>query len=275
MGTKDQPVKLALVPGQNHQVLLDNGKAMAKWLTEQTGLHVEVFVPVSYVAVIEALGAKRADAAFINTFGFVLASERYGVRPRLTGMNNKVDTYKGAIIARKGRFKKVEELSGKKFAFVDPSSTSGFLMPTKLFKDRGIKPKETVFAGRHDSVVSMVYQGQVDAGAIFFSPADEEGPQDARKLVKTQYPDVFDKIEILDFSPPIPNDPVAFRSDFPKEIEDRLVDALIAYSQTEEGRATLKRLYNMTEFKRVDDSFYDGIRSVLKELGKTAAEFVK
>jgi ABC-type phosphate/phosphonate transport system substrate-binding protein len=49
-------------------------------------------------------------------------------------------------------------------AYVDPSSTSGFILPKALLDQKGIKPSESVFAMRHDNVVTMVYQKQVDAG---------------------------------------------------------------------------------------------------------------
>lgn len=111
--------------------------------------------------------------------------------------------------------KSIEDLT-KKAAYVDPASTSGYILPLKLLKDKKIETKETVFALKHDNVISMVYQGQVDAGAAFFSPSHknekgEEEIEDARRLVKTQYPDVEKKISIIGMSDSIPNDPFVFR----------------------------------------------------------------
>ena len=68
----------------------------------------------------------------------------------------------------------------------------------KILKQNHITPSSTVFSLKHDNVVTMVYQKQVDAGATFYSPPSKEGLiRDARILVKSQYPDVEEKIKIL------------------------------------------------------------------------------
>ena len=49
-----------------------------------------------------------------------------------------------------------------------------------MFEKMGIKPSETVFAMRHDNVVTMVYQGQVAAGATYYAPPDPVTPQNGQ-----------------------------------------------------------------------------------------------
>ncbi len=276
LGTKENPIKFYLVPGQEIQVLKDTSAKLQEYLNKKLNLHFKVDVPVSYIALVEAFGTKRADVGIVNTFGYILAHEKYGVRARLRIISFGRDQYYGQIIAHKNGIKKVADIKGKKFAFVDPASTSGYLLAAKIFKDRDIKPKEYVFAGRHDSVVSMVYQKQVDAGATFHVPElNEKGqPMDARRLVRTQYPDVDDKVVILEKTGPVPNDPVIFRKDFPPEIEEKLVAALQEYVKSEEGVKVFKALFNVTDFKPTTDADYDSVRSILKDLGKTAQEFM-
>src|SRR5690606_15357325 len=116
-----------------------------------------------------------------------------------------------------------------------------------LLKDKNVTPKETVFAMRHDSVVSMIYQGQVDAGATFYSPPSNDEIQDARRLVKTQYPDVEEKIKIVELTEPIPNDPIVFRKDLPEDIKKTIVDTFVAYVKTPEGKAAFEKLYGVTD----------------------------
>ncbi len=275
LGTEKNPIRVFLIPGQDPKVLEDNGKILAKFLEKEAGLKFEVKVPPSYIAVVEAFGSNKADIAVMNTFGYILAHEKYGVEAHLMGVHFGQTSYQGQIIAKKGKFKKVEELNGKKFAYVDPASTSGFLMPTDLFRKKNIKPKEFVFGGKHDTVVTMIYQGQVDAGATFYTPEQDGKPQDARKLVLTQFPDVFEKIEVLALTDPIPNDPIVFRKDLPLNLKIKIKSALIAYLKTENGKDTFMKLYNMNDVRPVTDENYDEIRKTLQNLGKTAAEFIK
>jgi phosphonate transport system substrate-binding protein len=275
VGTKKNPIKLFLIPGQDAQILEDNGKKVTEFLEKKTNLHFDIKVPTSYIAVVEAFGSKKADVAIMNTFGYILAHEKYGVEAKLMGIHFGQKYYQGQIITRKGHLKSLEDINGKKFAYVDPASTSGFLMPTDLMRKKNIKPKEFVFAGKHDTVIAMLYQKQVDAGATFYTPSKNGVPQDARKLVLTQFPDVFEKIEILKLTDPIPNDPIVFRSELDQEIKEKIKHALIEYLKTDDGKDTFMKLYNMNGVISVDDTHYDQIRNTLKELGKTAQEFIK
>lgn len=249
---------------------------MKAYLEKEIGKSFDVQVPVSYIALVEAFGTKRADLGIVNTFGYMIAREKYGVTAKLRIVSFGRNQYFGQIIAHKDGPKKVEDLNGKKFAFVDPASSSGYLLAAKLFKDRNIKPKEFVFAGRHDSVVSMVYQRQVDAGATFHVPEfNEQGqPMDARRLIKTQFPDVFTKVVILEKTGPIPNDPVIFRKDFPPELQEKIVSALRVFVKSEQGLRTFKALFNVTDFEPANDQDYDKVREMLKDLNKSAQDFL-
>ncbi|MEK6773238.1 MAG: phosphate/phosphite/phosphonate ABC transporter substrate-binding protein [Bdellovibrionota bacterium] len=275
LGSADNPIKFYLVPGQDAQVLETNGKLIESWLAQETGYHFEIRIPLNYISVVESFGSKRADMALINTFGAILAKEKYQATIRLRGIHFGRDFYNGQIIVRKNKIKKLEELNGKKFAFVDPASASGYLMAADLLKKKNIQPKEFIFAGAHDSAVMMVYQGKVDGAATFYSPESKGDPQDARKLVKTQLPDVFEKIAVLALTDAIPNDPVLFSKDFPDDMKGKISLALKKWIKTSEGQKTMMILYNMSDLRDSSDEEYDGIRQTLLRLGKTAAEFIK
>lgn len=273
LGTAENPVKIYFVPSVDVKVIEDNTKTIKAYLEANTPYKYEIAIPASFVAVVEALGTKRADIAAVNTFGYLLANERYGAQAKLTVIRFGLPTYQAQFIAKKdGPIKKLSDIDGKKVAFVDPASTSGYLLPLKVLKDNNINPSETVFAMRHDSVVSMIYQGQVDAGATFYSPEAEGQIQDARRLVKTQYPDVEEKIGIIQLSDAIPNDPIVFRKDLPQEIEKAVVDAFMKFVKTPEGKDAFYKIYGATDFLPAKDSDYDGVRAMLKATGASAEE---
>jgi phosphonate transport system substrate-binding protein len=142
----------------------------------------------------------------------------------------------------------------------------------KYLKDRGIKPKETTFAMRHDNVVSMIYQGQVDAGAAFYVSPTEGKIQDARMLVLGQYPDVEKKIVILGLTDPIPNDPVVFRKDMPEEMKKKISEALARFATTPAGQEALQKISGVTGLIPASDKDYDKTREYLKAVGKSATE---
>jgi len=281
LGSEDNPVKLHFVPSVDAKVIEDNSKTFKTFLEKNTPYKFEVTIPQSYIAVVEAFGTKRADVAAFNTFGYILAHEKYGAEAKLTVLRHGLATYQSQFIAKAGSpIKKLEDLNGKKIAFVEPASTSGYLLPLKTLNEKGIKPKEIVFAGKHDNVVSMVYNGQVDAGATFYSPPfkDEKGVEqmeDARRLVLTQYPDVKEKVIILELSEPITNDPVVFRKEMPEEMKTKIADAMMAFVNTPEGKEAFKAIYGIDQVKKATDADYDGARAMLKATGANAEELLK
>jgi phosphonate transport system substrate-binding protein len=275
LGTEQNPVKLFFVPSVDAKVIDSNSKLMKDWLEKNTPYKYEVHIPQSYIAVVEAFGSKRADVAALNTFGYILAHQKYGAEARLTVLRHGKTTYQSQIIAKKGRFKSLKDLEGKKVAFVDPASLSGYILPLKFLKDEGVKIGDTVFAMKHDNVVSMIYQGQVDAGATFYSPPDESGIGDARRLVKAQYPDIEEKVEIVKLTSEIPNDPITFRKDMPDDMKKVIADAFLKMVESPEGKAAFKNLYGIDAIQLATDKDYDSIREMMKSLNANAEDLMK
>jgi phosphonate transport system substrate-binding protein len=272
LGSKKNPIHISLTPGKDIAALTTSGNELKDHLEKTLDLHFELHVPPSYVAVVESFGTKRTDFAILNTMGYLISHEKYGAEAIFTLTNQGREQYRGQIIARQNGPKNLQELNGKKFAYVDPISASGHLLPAHLFQKNNIKLKEFVFAGRHDAVVSMVYQGQVDAGATFWSPEENGEPFDARKLVTTQYPDVYKKIKIIAYTDYLPNEAFVVRKDFPDDMKQKVIRALVSWSATDEGKKTLKDLYNNDGLKPATDADYEPARKLLKDLNKQVTD---
>lgn len=276
LGTAENPIKLFFTPSVDAQVIEDNSKAFKEFLENNTPYKFSVSIPQSYIAVVESFGTKRADVAAINTFGYILANQKFGAEARLTVIRHGSDSYQAQFLAKTdGPINSMKDFEKKKIAFVDGSSTSGYLLPMKMLKDRGLNPSEVVFAGKHDSVITMIYQGAVDGGATFYSPPAKGEIQDARRLVKTQYPDVEKKIKIVELSDSIPNDPIIFRKELPEEMKNVLVEAFLKFVATPEGKVAFDKIYGVTDIKRAKDADYDGVRKMLETLGQDLDQLMK
>jgi len=265
-GTKRMPIKLAFVPGLDNVVLKEQGEIIQKFLEKETGYYFDMVIPASFIAVSEAMGTKRVHIALMNSFGYALAHEKFKAKARLIGTFKGKDQYYSQIITHQDGPSKVEDLSNKTFAYVDPASTSGHILPADYFKKNNINLKQTVFAGKHDSVVSMVYQKRVEAGATYHTKQFEGVPQDARTLVKTQYPDVFEKVKILHVLGPIPSDPIVFVGGFPQKMEDKIVEALKKCIQTPEGKNAFIKTYHLDGLKDANDEHWNDFRSMMKNI---------
>ena len=279
IGTRTNPIKIYFTPSVDAKRITSNAKALVEFLENETGYYFTTAVPASFIAVVEAFGTKKADIASINTFSYLMANHKYQAEARLRIVrDNNETTYKGQFITRyDSGIDSLSELDNRSFAFVDPSSTSGFILPKALMDKKGIKPSETVFAMRHDNVVTMVYQKQVDAGATYYAPPDPGTGLmlDARMRVLQQFPDVEEKIKIIGFTEDIPNDPWVFRKDMDENMKLKVIDALLKYVATPEGEASLYEIYDIRGLIPTKDSDYDGLRKMLEEQNITFETLIK
>ncbi|MCS7301960.1 MAG: phosphate/phosphite/phosphonate ABC transporter substrate-binding protein [Bacteroidota bacterium] len=271
VGSASRPIQLMLTPSVENQKVTTSADSLVAYLHRATGLHFTAAVPSSYIVVVESFGSGAADIAITNTFSYVLAHEKYGANAALMVVRRGGEThYRGQIIAHKeSGIRRIEDLGGKRFAFVDAASTSGYILPKALLDRHGIRLGQTLFAGRHDNVVTMVYQRQVDAGATYYSPPDPATGEilDARARVKTHFPDVFDKVRIIALTEEIPNDPIVFRRDFPPALRDMIVRALLEFQKTPTGRRILYDAYSIEGFAPASDRDYDRLRELIRNFG--------
>lgn len=279
LGTRSNPIKLYFTPSVDAKRISFNAKALTDFLEKETGYYFRTAIPSSFIAVVEAFGTGKADIAAINTFSYLMANAKYGAEAKLRVVRDNNETsYKGQFITRfDSGIDSLKDIDGRSFAYVDPSSTSGFILPKAMLDKMGIKPSETVFAMRHDNVVTMVYQGQVDAGATYYSPPDPKTGQilDARMRVEQQFPDVKEKIKIIGFTEDIPNDPWVFRKDMDEEMKQKIIDALLKFVATDYGRNAMYEIYDIVGLIPTKDSDYDKLRQLLKEQNITFENLVK
>jgi phosphonate transport system substrate-binding protein len=263
LGTEENPIIMSFVPSGDTQEIIASGDELAQMITDQTGLVVQSTVGTDFAAVREAMGAGQAQIGWLNTFNYVLANEKYGVDVGLVTERYGLTYYTGQIIVRADSgITSLEDLKGKVMCWVDPNSTSGYIIPRIMLAANGIDPDtdfaNTVEAGSHNNVVTAVYNGDCDAGATY---------SDARSSIAEDFPDVNDVVIVLATTTEIPNDTVSFTKDFPADMRQKIVDALVAISSTEAGQAALGSLYSIEALVPADDSFFDQFRADLSKAG--------
>jgi phosphonate transport system substrate-binding protein len=262
---------MAFVPSADSQKVLASGEPLAALLKSATNLNFKVSVPTSYTTVIEAMGANQVDVGWLAPFAYVLAHDRNGAQVLFASLRQGSKTYRSQIIVRADSgITSIDQLRGKKFAFVDAASASGFLFPNALLAGMGIDFKtffsNTTFAGGHDKVVFAVYNKEVDGGATFGNNVDIGPPTDARTLVASTLPDVMSVVKPIAQTDPIPNDTVSVRKGLDDNVVKLLRDGLQYVQGTPDGQKALKDLYGIDGLGPADDKDYDSIRTAAKAL---------
>ena len=283
IGSFDRPIVLAFTPSQEAATIATSGAAIKASLERATGLAWKVTVMSSYAAQVEGMCAGQIDVGFFATLQMTLLIDRACGTPVLGSLRNEVKldgttvlspTYQSQIVVRTDSgITDINGLKGKKFAFVDTLSASGYVYPTLTIKNKtGQDPKTffaangITFAGGHPQAAIAVYQGSVDGAAMFI---------DARDSLVATYPDIKQKTKVIDTAGPIPNDGVALQKDFPTDLGKTVKQALIDYSKTDDGKARFLSLYSWNGIQEIDAKFYDNMREAAKLAGVDVAQLAK
>lgn len=265
LGTDDNPIVWAFVPSGESETVTTGAEGLAALLEDETGYVFDILVTTEYAGAIEAMCSDPSEAhmSSLNTFSYVLASERCGVEAALVATRFGSASYNGQIIVRADSgIASLEDLAGKTFCRADPLSTSSWIIPSLYLRAAGIDPDtdlaEIVDSGSHDAVVAAVYNGDCDAGATYV---------DARSTLEEAHGDVMDVVVVVNISDDIPNDGVQFAPDVDAEMKTKIVDALLGLTESEEGLAVLDAAYSWAGLEKHGDEFYDPFRQVLQASG--------
>ncbi|TMC79279.1 MAG: phosphate/phosphite/phosphonate ABC transporter substrate-binding protein [Chloroflexi bacterium] len=263
IGGLDRPIQLAFTPSTQAATISTNGAAIKAALEKSTGLRMNVTVMTSYAAQVEAMCAGSVDMGFFAPLQMTLLLSK-GCGTPVIGALRKDDTgqlsttYKSQILVSVASgITDINGLKGKKFAFVDPLSASGYVYPTLVVKNKtGQEPKtffsSTIFAGGHPQAALAVYQGTVDGAATFI---------DARDSLVATTPDIKTKTKVIDTAGPIPNDGVALAKNFPDDIAKQVKSALIDYSKADDGKKVFSALFSWDGMQEISPSFYDDMKT--------------
>src|SRR5947209_11454128 len=160
LGSFDRPISLAFTPSQQAATIATNGNAIKGALERATGLAWKVTAMTSYAAQVEAMCSGSVDIGFFAPLQITLLLDKSCGTPVLGALRKDdsgqlATTYKSQILVRTDSgINTLADLKGKKFAFVDALSASGYVYPTLVVKNKtGQEPKtffsQTLLAGCH------------------------------------------------------------------------------------------------------------------------------
>nr|WP_255676106.1 phosphate/phosphite/phosphonate ABC transporter substrate-binding protein [Pusillimonas sp. MFBS29] len=215
----------------------------------------------SYREIVELLLRGHIDAAWICGYPYVLNSNQL----RLVA----VPQYKGAplycsyliVPDSDQKTKAITRLEDKVFAYSDPLSNSGFLIPRTELLARHEDPstffRKSFFTFAHRKVVQAVAAGLADGGAVDSYVWD---------TIIAQFPAWASGARKVWQSPEYGFPPLVARKEMPASTFDALNAALLQMHERNDGRMILGRLA-LDRFVNGTDSLYDGIRKLNQTAG--------
>lgn len=261
-----ETLTFGVIPVASSRNMSDSFGGLVNHLEKELGIKVKLQVAGDYAGVITGMQYGHIDLAYLGPKSYCEAAKRAGAQALVVEVGESgVAGYHGYILTKAGSgLKNIGDLKGKKWAFTDPHSTSGTLVPTVYFNEININPdtyfSKVVYSGSHEASILAVMAGNVDGAST--NDLDFE-----RGLGSHWKKDDFNIIWTSDL---IPGSPMAARADLPESLKNAIQKAFLSY-RDKDGLAKLK----ISGYQKADDNLYNGIRQLIamkKALKKKLAQ---
>jgi phosphonate transport system substrate-binding protein len=247
----DEPLRVVSIPWREPAQLAALYRPTLDLLGRKLGRRTEFFVARNYDEVTRRMEAGAADLGIYGPASYVLAKRKLPQLRYLATCKVPDDHYYSLVIVRRDApWKRLAELKGRIIGLTDPESTSGYLVPRRMFADAGVDldRDDTVFLlKRHYRVYDALAQGTIEAGA-----AHSGAWNDAEK----KYGPVF---RVLARSEPLPREAVVAAPHVHAPLARRVQEILASAAQDPQFAAAGGDLKG---YVVRSDAFYDAIRKL-------------
>ncbi len=228
------------------------------YLGERMGERVTLVQRKTYKEVNEGLACGEIELAFICSGPYVIARKTHDFRVLAVPQVRGKTTYQSYLIVNaKSSFRNFQELRGKTFAFTDPDSNTGRLVPLSWLSQMGEKPEtffeKTVYTYGHDNSILAVSRNLVDGAAV-------DGL--VWEYLHEKSPEAVSKTRVIEKSAPYGIPPVVSSPILAIEKQDRIQGILLAMKDDPRGQEILMDLM-IDRFVVPEEGLYDSLATLL------------
>ena len=253
-------LRVSMIPSTDPGKIVRESEPLVAYLEKELGVKVELTVPISYAAVVEAIANDQVDVAYLGGFTYVQAARRAGVVPLVQRERDR-NFHSLFITQPDSGINGLADLTGRTFAFGDVNSTSGHLMPEYFLRQAGVGASviaNAIYTGGHDATALAVANKRVDAGALdetVFEKMTKEGKLDPQQ-VKVFYttPPFFDYVWVA-------------RKGLSSTLAEWFKAAFLKLNAGDAAAARVLALLNATRYIQANDSDYERLRQAAIDAG--------
>lgn len=278
-------VTIAIQPTAQAADIQAQGQQLEQFLEERTGYDIQIYVPLSYAGVIEALRFGQADVAFMSAWPSYLAVNRANASLELAEVREVIinDTLTDAtyyfsywVTRPDSPANNLEDLREMRAAFPNPLSTSGYVMPMytlvnqsliQVEEGQEVDPEtffsEVLFAGGYAQAWEALRNGAVDV-SIIAGDVDEE-----------LYFEVLNNTKVIHEQGPIPSHGVVFNNDIDPSIKENLKAALLEIGNDESSRQIMRDLVSAIFVGFQETTAEEHLSSLNRALNATGLAFTE
>ncbi|MEO9778680.1 MAG: phosphonate ABC transporter substrate-binding protein [Sedimentitalea sp.] len=225
--------RIGVLGGENAQDRMASNECVRAYVEDLLGVETKIFTPADYDGVIQGLLGGSIDMAWLGASAYAKTyltdPEAVDVVLVKTNLDGSYGYHSVGFTRADSGVTSLDDMKGKVFAFGDPNSTSGFLIPSveipkaiNATMESGDYFEEVRFVGGHEQTIVAVANGDVDAGVTW---ADGQGDWldgynsgALRKASDSGLVDMNDLVEIWK-SEIIPEGPIVLRRDLPEQVK--------------------------------------------------------
>jgi phosphate/phosphite/phosphonate ABC transporter binding protein len=216
-----------VVPQFEQRKLYATWKPIIDELEKRTGLRFNLVTTLKIQDFEKAIARGEFDFVYVNPYHLVQVHDAQGYIPLVA---DKVPV-RGIVVVRKdGPIKKLEDLNGKTVAFPSPNALGASLLVRADLEQVHHTTVSPIYVTTHSSVYLHVAKGLAAAGG------------GVEKTLQEQDESIRSQLRVIYTTRSCPSHPVAAHPRVPKADREKVRKALLAMSETPEGKAMLQKV---------------------------------
>lgn len=234
---------------------LDLYDRWAAYLGRKVGRSVQFIQRRSYREAMELIEVGEHDFSWICSFPYKKYQNSNFFELLVVPVFEGQPFYRSYIIVHKDSpHRSIDDLEGKVFAYSDPDSNSGYIVPRSILHDRGRNPdsffRHTFFTYSHTETIEAVAERVADGAAVDSYVWEYLNRQQSPITARTK---IIHRSEAYGFPP------LVSRAGIDPELRQRMADALLTMEYDPQGRVLLEELM-LDRFTTATPALYDGVR---------------
>lgn len=236
------------------------------YLADQLGREIQLVQRKTYGEINTLFKQGEIDVGFICSGPYAAGKKKYGFEALATPKVRGSTFYQSYLIVNKSSpYQKLEDLRDQTFAFTDPESNTGRLVPNYWLQKRGETPdtffKMSIFTYSHDNSILAVARNLVDGAAIdghiweYYNQIDPLNTSKTRIIKKSEH---------------FGNPPLVASVHLSPQLKEKIRRELFSMHLNPEGKKILSELM-IERFIAPKEIWYDPIRQ-MKQVLKISEE---
>jgi phosphonate transport system substrate-binding protein len=236
---------------------------LLKFIGDRNNLQVDLVQRKTYTEINELLASGDIDLALICSGPYATGKNKFGFFPIAQPVVRNSTTYQSYLIVNAdSTVNSIEELRGHKFAYTDPESNTGCLVPKYLLHQKGEIAEryfnKIIYTYSHDNSIMAVARSMVDGAFVHGQIWDYFNLTDPRYTSKTR---------VIYRSVPFGNPPVVASPHLSEKSRLAIRDLLFSMHLDPRGKQILDHLM-IQRFIPVQEDLYDPIRRMHAEFAE-------